>query len=185
VFPGGRPCDRPGFLRARRPWWRVTVARTPSTRRSGVQGRLPQDHDPVPRAVRGRLTDFGPDRSKVFSKSADDYLRVHDLGSAEADLTEGSGAVWERLHYDWSNQHVVLRTTDSNVWGGASGYTYNPKRQPDGMTDVDVVIVREGKNAKGRILGLVLRTVGKSVLGKAFANSIEAIEARDNGVPPR
>jgi hypothetical protein len=26
------------------------------------------------------LTDFGPGRSKVFSKSADDYLKVHHLG---------------------------------------------------------------------------------------------------------
>ena len=128
------------------------------------------------------LTDFGPGRSKVFSKSADDYLKVHSVGAAEADVTEGSGGVWERLHYDWSDpDRVVLRTTDSNVWGGSSGYTYTFKRLPDGATDVDVVIVREGKNAKGRFLALVLGTVGKGVLGKAFASSIKAIEARDNG----
>ena len=132
------------------------------------------------------LTDFGPGRSKVFSKSADDYLKVHHLGPAEADVTEGSGGVWERLHYDWSKpNNVVLTTTDSNVWGGASGYTYTFTRQPDGMTDVDVVIVREGKNAKGRVLGLVLGSVGKGVLGKAFGNSIKAIEARNNGAPAR
>jgi hypothetical protein len=132
------------------------------------------------------LTDFGPGRSKVFSKSADDYLKVHHLGSAEADVTEGSGGVWERLHYDWSHpNHVVLTTTDSNVWGGASGYTYTVTRLPDGMTEVDVVIVREGKNAKGRILGLVLGTVGKGVLDKAFGNSIKAIEARNSGARAR
>lgn len=132
------------------------------------------------------LTDFGPGRSKVFSKSADDYLKVHHLGPAEADVTEGSGGVWERLHYDWSNpDNIVLTTTDSNVWGGASGYTYTFTRLPDGMTGVDVVIVREGKNAKGRILGLVLGTVGKGVLGKAFDNSIKAIEARNNEAPAR
>ena len=132
------------------------------------------------------LTDFGPGRSKVFSKSADDYLKVHHLGPAEADVTEGSGGVWERLHYDWSKpDNVVLTTTDSNVWGGASGYSYTFTRLPDGMTDVDVVIVREGKNAKGRMLGLVLGSVGKGVLGKAFDNSIKAIEARNNGAPAR
>lgn len=132
------------------------------------------------------LTDFGPGRSKVFSKSADDYLKVHHLGPAEADVTEGSGGVWERLRYDWSKpNNVVLTTTDSNVWGGASGYTYTFARRPDGMTDVDVVIVREGKNAKGRLLGLVLGTVGKGVLGKAFNNSIKAIEVRNNGAPAR
>jgi hypothetical protein len=43
-----------------------------------------------------------------------------------ADVTEGSGGIWERLHYDWSDpNHVVLTTTDSNTWGGASGHTYS------------------------------------------------------------
>src|SRR6201995_6076262 len=125
------------------------------------------------------LTDFGPGRSKVFSKSADDYLKVHSLGPAEADVTEGSGGVWERLHYDWSDpSHVVLRTTDSNMFGGASGYTYTLTRQSDGMTNVDVVIVREGKNLKGKVLAGVLGTVGKRSLGKAFATSVKAIQAR-------
>jgi hypothetical protein len=55
------------------------------------------------------------------------------------------------------------------------------KRLPDGATEVDVVIVREGMNAKRRLLGLVLGTVGKGVLGKAFRNSIEAIETRTHG----
>jgi hypothetical protein len=127
------------------------------------------------------LTDFGPGRSKVFSKSADDYLKVHSLGAVEADVTEGSGGVWERLHYNWSDpNHVVLETTDSNVWGGSSGYRYTLTPMPDGKTDVDVVIVRQGKNAKGRFLAAVLGTVGKRVLGKAFDGSIKAIEARNN-----
>ena len=40
----------------------------------------------------------------------------------------------------------------------------------------------EGKNFKGKALGLVLRTIGKSVLEKAFANSVKAIEARNGAV---
>jgi hypothetical protein len=48
------------------------------------------------------------------------------------------------------------------------------------MTDVDVVIVREGKNFRGRVLAGVLGTVGKSVLGKAFVHSVKAIEARND-----
>jgi hypothetical protein len=73
---------------------------------------------------------------------------------------------------------VVLTTTDSNIWGGASGHTYNFTRHPDGTTDIDVVVVREGKNLKGWVLGLVLGTIGKGVLEKAFENSVKAIEAR-------
>ena len=127
------------------------------------------------------LTDFGPGRSKLFGNSADDYLKVHDRGPSQADVTEGSGGIWERLHYDWSNpNHVVLTTTDSNLWGGASGHTYNFTRRPDGLTDIDVVVVREGKNLKGRLLGFVIGIIGKGVLEKAFINSVKAIESRNS-----
>ena len=125
------------------------------------------------------LTDFGPGRSKLFGRSADDYLKVHRRSGSQADVTEGSGGFWERLHYDWSDPyHVVLSTTDSNVWGGASGHTYTFTRQPNGLTDIDVVVVREGKNLKGRLLEFVVGTIGKGVLEKAFVNSVKAIEAR-------
>jgi hypothetical protein len=125
------------------------------------------------------LTDFGPGRSKVFKNSADAYLTVHYQGRHQADVTEGSGGIWERLLYDWSDQrHVKLMTIDSNVFGGGSGYTYTLTPQPDGTTDVDVVIVREGKNFKGRVLSGVLGTIAKRSLGKAFSNSVKAIEAQ-------
>ena len=127
------------------------------------------------------VTDFGPGRSKVFSNSADSYLQVHDQGPHEADVTEGSGGVWERLHYDWSDpSQVRLVTTDSNLFGGASGYTYTLTRRPNGTTDVNVVIVREGKNLKGRILSGLLGTIAKGSLRKAFVSSVKAIEARSN-----
>jgi hypothetical protein len=130
------------------------------------------------------LTDFGPGRSKLFGNSADDYLKVHHRGASEADVTEGSGGVWERLHYDWSDPNrVVMKTTDSNVWGGASGHTYTFTRRADGLTDLDAVVIREGRNLKGRVLGLVLGTIGKSVLKKAFDNSVRAIEARNVAAP--
>jgi hypothetical protein len=126
------------------------------------------------------LTDFGPGRSKLFGNSADEYLKVHDMGLAEADVTEGSGGVWERLQYDWSDPaRVVMTTTDSNVWGGRSGHTYTFTRRDDGTTELDAVVVREGKNLKGKLLAIVLATVGKRVLAKALSNTVKAIEARD------
>ena len=127
------------------------------------------------------LTDFGPGRSQLFPNSADADLQVHHRGAHEADVTEGSGGIWERLHYDWSDpNHVKLTTTDSNTWGGASGYTYTFSYPGNGTTDVDLVVVREGKNLKGRVLGVVLGTVGKGVLRKAFVHSVKAIAARSN-----
>jgi len=125
------------------------------------------------------LTDFGPGRSELFKNSADSYLMVHNQGPHQADVTEGSGGIWERLIYDWSDpSQVKLTTIDSNVFGGASGYTYALTPQADGTTDVDVVIVREGKNFRGRVLSALLGTVAKRTLGKWFYNSVKAIEAR-------
>jgi hypothetical protein len=54
-----------------------------------------------------------------------------------------------------------MTTTDSNVWGGRSGHTYTLTRQPNGTTSVDAVVVREGKNFKGRVLEVVIGTMGK------------------------
>src|SRR5215467_9731199 len=127
------------------------------------------------------LTDFGPGRAKLFGNSADVYLKVHSQSGSQADVTEGSMGIWERLYYDWSDpNHIVLTTTDSNVWGGASGHTYTVTRQPNGTTDIDVVVVREGKNFTGRVLGFVLRTIGRRVLEKAFEKSVTAIEAQNS-----
>jgi hypothetical protein len=68
------------------------------------------------------------------------------------------GRGWTRV-----KKHEPIRTN-------ASGHTYTFTRQPNGTTDIDVVVVREGKNLKGWVLGLVL--------GTAFENSVKAIEAR-------
>ena len=141
---------------------------------------LHQTTSATPEQFLAGLTDFGPGRSKLFSLSADDYLKVHDRGPTFADVTEGSSGTWERLHYDWSDPNrVVLKTTDSNAWGGASGHTYTFTRRPDGMTDVDAVVVRDGKNFKGHALAVLLTLFGKKILGKDLANTAKAIEARN------
>ena len=138
----------------------------------------------TPEQLVAGLTDFGPDRSKLFGNSADDYLKVHDQSPGHADVTEGSRGIWERLQYDWSEPNrVVMKTTDSNAWGGASGHTYTLTRQPNGTTDVDVVVVREGKNIKGRLLELLVGTVGKRALATQLGKTVKAIEARNYETP--
>lgn len=90
-----------------------------------------------------------------------------------------SKGIWERLHYDWSDpDRVVLTTTDSNTWSNKSGHTYAFKRLPDGTTEVEYTVVRDGKTVKGHLLGLVVGTVGRGVLKKAFEHAVKAIEAR-------
>jgi hypothetical protein len=131
------------------------------------------------------LTDFGPGRSQLFGNSSDEDLKVHHRGQTEADVTEGSGGVWERLHYDWSDpDRVVMTTTDSNVWGGASGHEYIFTRKSDGTTRLDAFVIREGKNLKGRLLGFVLGTVGKRVLATELHKTVKAVEARNEARRP-
>ncbi|MFF2113501.1 hypothetical protein [Rhodococcus koreensis] len=142
---------------------------------------LHQTTTATPEQFLDALTDFGPGRETLFGNSADDYLQVHELGTTQADVTEGSGGAWERLHYDWTDPHrIVMTTTDSNLWGGKSGHTYTLTPMPDGTTDVDAVVVRDGKNLKGRALGALLGVFGTRVLGKPFDNTVKAIEARNH-----
>ena len=125
------------------------------------------------------LTDFGPGRQELFANSADSSLQVHEQGPGHADVTEGSAGIWERLTYDWSDPNrIVLTTTDSNVFGGRSGHTYTLTRRTDGTTEVDVVVVREGRNLRGRLLSALLGSVGRGLLEKRFKGTVNAIEAR-------
>jgi hypothetical protein len=133
----------------------------------------------TPEQFLAALTDFGPGRGKLFGNSKDKYLKVHDRGPNEADVTEGSAGIWERLHYDWSNPNrVVMRTTDSNVWGGNSSHIYAFTRKPNGTTEVDATIIREGKNLKGQLLGAFVGVLGKRKLEKDLQNTIKAVETR-------
>ena len=141
---------------------------------------LHQTTTATPEQFLAGLTDFGPDRSKIFPNSADGYLKVHDQGPDWADVTEGSNGIWERLRYDWSNPgRITMTTTDSNTWGGHSGHTYTLTPRPDGTTDVDAVVVREGKNLKGRLLAILVSAGGKRVLARALGRTAKAIEARN------
>ena len=152
---------------------------------SMVTVHLHQTTTATPGQFLAGLTDFGPGRSKIFPNSRDGYLKVHGQGPSQADVTEGSNGVWETLHYDWSDPHrVVLTTTDSNAWGGDSSHTYTFTRLPDGKTEVDAVVVRDGKNLRGRALGVMVGLVGKRFLGKAFEKTVKAIEARGSGERP-
>ena len=75
-------------------------------------------------------------------------------------------------------------TTDSNTWANTSTHTYTLTPRPDGKTDIDVVVVRHGKNLKGHVLAAAFTVIGKSFLGKAFSNTVKAIEARNYGTRP-
>ena len=114
---------------------RKRSAETPIKEHAMATIHLNQTTTATPGQFLAGLTDFGPGRSELFGNSADGYLKVHDQGPSQADVTEGSGGVWERLHYDWSDPHrITMTTTDSNVWGGRSGHTYHRDVSESEMT---------------------------------------------------
>src|SRR5215475_5396156 len=113
--------------------------------------RLHQTTTATPEQFLAGLTDFGPDRSKIFPNSKDGYLKVHDQGPTEA-----------------------------NMLGRRSGHTYTLTPQPGGTTDIDVVVIREGKNLKGRLFEILLTAGGKRILARALATTVKAIEARNS-----
>ena len=127
------------------------------------------------------LTDFGTGVTALSRRGAvSSTFHVHRRTRNTAEVTERSTWIWERLLYDWSDpQHISVKTLDSNMFGGMSGYQYSLIRRPDGATDVEVRIVREGKNIIGTILSWALGRFGEDILRAAFVRSVQAIEHRD------
>jgi hypothetical protein len=127
------------------------------------------------------LTDFGPQRGEVWTNSTPEYLQVHSLSETSADVTEGSsagGGTWERLRYDWSTPgHVTMATIDSNIWGRASGHDYSVLPNRDGGSTIHVVIVRQGRNVKGVLIGALAALIGKPYIRRELRKSIAVIEA--------
>ena len=74
-------------------------------------------------------------------------------------------------------EQFLAELTDFGPGRSKIFYTFTPR--PDGTTDVDAVVVRQGKNLKGRLFEILVRTGGTRVLGKALATTLKAIEARN------
>ena len=71
-----------------------------------------------------------------------------------------------------------MTTTDSNVWGVGPGHRrLHVAAGPHPAVDTRVVC--DGKNLRGWFLGLVLGTVGRRVLQRAFGETVDAVEARN------
>ena len=69
------------------------------------------ENEPNTEQYAAGLTDFGPDRLRLFPNNTDAYLRC--MTCMRADVTEGLRRVWERLQFDRSDlNHVFLKTID-------------------------------------------------------------------------
>lgn len=127
------------------------------------------------------LTNFGPERARIWSNSQPEYLELHEQGDNWAVLTEGSnflGGAWERVRYDWSQpDKIIIETLDSNIWTKGSGWSYHFRETPDGAgLIIDCHVERFPINGKARIIMLFAGTLGRPLIIKSFHNTIKHIE---------
>ena len=128
-----------------------------------------QTTSPTPEQFIAGLTDFGPDRSEVFPNSADDYLKVHDRGptgpmSPRARRGPGSGCTTTGPTPTSRPDHDRLQRVGRRV---RATPTRSPA-MPDGTTDIDWSVVRDGKNLKGRFFA---SSSGRSASGSSAGPS--------------
>lgn len=128
------------------------------------------------------LTDFGPDRGRVWGNSDPRHLVVHDRGETWAEVTERSpapGGVWQRLRYDWATPGVVrLDVLDSNAFGPGSRWTYRLDGDGSGGTDIDLTVVRVPCTARGRLFDVLLSLGGGVFFARDLRRSVRALESR-------
>jgi hypothetical protein len=128
------------------------------------------------------LTDFGPERAKLWANNSESHFRVHELGPTWAEVTEGNAVGWERERYEWSLDSsaagsLTIETLDSNLWGPGSGWRYQ-LAAADGGTDVTVTLTRVAKSLVGTLLGAAIPVVGGRTLGKQLRAVFAKAEAR-------
>jgi hypothetical protein len=132
-----------------------------------------------PNDVLGLLTDFGPERAKVWPNIDEAHFKVHELGPDWAEVTEGTKMGWERERYSWDAAAgtVTIETLDSNIWGPGSGWRYDLTPAGDG-TDVQVTLTRHGKTVLGKVVGAVIPVAGSWTIGKQFQSLLRKAESR-------
>ena len=131
-----------------------------------------------PEAALAALTDFGPNRAKVWPNIDERHFKVHGQGPGWAEVTEGSsvaGGVWERERYSWDAAHgtVAVETLDSNTWGRGSRWDYHIAPTPRGGSEIDVSVHRIGKGWKGRLIELGLMAAGTRMLRSQMEQAME------------
>jgi hypothetical protein len=128
------------------------------------------------------LTDFGPKRAQIWPQSQPKYFKIHAQQPTTAEVSEGSdvlGGIWERVQYDWSNPSAItLKTVDSNLWDDRSGWHYQIAQAPGGSTVITYSITRYPKNARGRLVLVLLALFGRRAIRRGFHDSLRAIESR-------
>jgi hypothetical protein len=123
-----------------------------------------------PDEVLDGLKDFSERRPKLWPAIDPNAYRVHNVSDTSALVTEGTdfmGGIWATELYDWDGSGTVRATIqESNFWHPGGTWELSAVPRNGGGSILRVKRDRRAKNAKARLLELMMRMVGSRILAK-------------------
>jgi hypothetical protein len=146
----------------------------PSSRAYGAgmpRFRFQLDVRDPPAKVIGVMVDFSERRPEIWPNLTARLYRLHELGPATADVTEGTAVlgvnVWERVTYEWTDSVVRSVLTDGTIFepGGTFEFGVEPH---GGGSRISVDYDRRSKTLLGRCIGAMLQVSGGAPIKRSF-----------------
>ncbi len=123
------------------------------------------DGDVSPERFIAALTDFSDRRPELWPNLSARFFRLHELGDNWAEATEGTdvfGGIWARERYDWYEPgRVRLRLIESPNFRAGTVVDYGITARGDGGCHVSIDFQRIARDARGRLVGVIVQLVGE------------------------
>jgi hypothetical protein len=123
-----------------------------------------------PEAVLEALTDFSERRPELWPAIDPHVYQVHEVSESSALVTEGTdvmGGIWATELYEWDGSGTVRATIrESNFWHPGGTWEFTAAPRDGGGSILKVTRDRRPKNAKARVLELMMRVIGGRILAK-------------------
>jgi hypothetical protein len=124
-----------------------------------------------PVKVIGAMVDFSERRPEIWPNLTARLYRVHELGAATADVTEGTALlgleVWERVTYEWTDSVVHSVITEGTIFEPGGTFEFRVEPHGDGSR-ITVDYHRRSKTLFGRCAGAILHLTRGAPIKRSF-----------------
>jgi hypothetical protein len=124
-----------------------------------------------PEKVIGAMVDFSEHRPEIWPNLTARLFRVHELGPASADVTEGTAIpgvdVWERVAYEWTDDFVRSVVVDGRIFEPGGTFELRVEAQGSGSR-ISVDYDRRSKTVLGRCIGAMLHLSRGALIKRSF-----------------
>jgi hypothetical protein len=137
-----------------------------------------------PERVRAALIDFTPRRPDIWPGISPRHYEVYNVGETSAEIREGTGGLWAREHYDWSDPQTVRWTVKESNFSAPGSYvaaTITPRA--DGGSSVHIEWNRTPTTFPARLITLVIRISNGRPVANSFKRALTKME-RESAAPP-